>query len=117
MNEQQTKPEHKLHGITFFPVPDFSDLELAFGPKNGERAYLPRRQLPDVPKEIEDAVQSLFFKGGTIPELSPQVDRSKAMRAIKAWLVSFSPAHESKITTVAYALWVWTTLDKPEVAQ
>ena len=103
-------PLSSLNGVTFWPVPEFTDVEIAFGPRGGESAYLPRRNLPSVPRELEDLVQGLFFKGGALPELSSQVDAAKAMRAVKAWLRSFAPAHESKITTVAYALWVWTTL-------
>lgn len=103
-------PLRSIHGITFFPVPEFDNAAVSFGPP--ESAFLPRRDLPFVPRELEDLVQGIFFQGGHLPPLSPQVDLSKAMRAVNAWLRSFAAAHEAKITTVAYALWVWTTLDE-----
>ncbi len=50
-----------------------------------------------------------MFNGGTLPEeISPIIDKQKAIRAVKAWLSSFAPAHEAKIGTVAYAFWVWS---------
>ena len=105
-----SSPSLSLHGITFFPVPEFTDVHVDVGADAS--AYFPRGELPRVPRELEELVQGIFFKGGELPELSPQVDAEKAIRAVKAWLRSFAPAHESKITTVAYALWVWTTLDE-----
>jgi hypothetical protein len=52
--------------------------------------------------------QGLFFSGGKLPDFSPKVDRKKAFAALSAWLGSFAPAHEEKIATAAYALWLWT---------
>lgn len=101
----QDKPQTTCQGITFFPVPEFDDVTAAFGPL--EDAYFNRRQLPEVPKKYEKIVTQLFFKGGALPEMQPEVDREKATRAVGAWLRSFAPAHEAKTATAAYALWVW----------
>lgn len=103
------KPEKVCQGLTFFPVPEFDDASVAFGAD--ANAYFDRRDRPDVPREWENYVDNLFFSGGHLPELSPKVDRELATRAIRAWLSSFAPPHESKITTAAYALWLWTSDD------
>ncbi len=107
MNTTST-PSPTLHGLTFWPVPEFDRATAVFGPP--ESAYFPRRNLPEVPRELEDLVNALFFKGGALPDLAPQVDRAKATTAIRAWLCSFAPAHEAKTATAAYAIWVWQTL-------
>ena len=101
------KPKNRINNVTFYPVPVFGDESIAFGAK--QDAYFKRSNLPDVPDEFEDMASSLFFSGGTLPEFSSCIDRSKAARAIKAWLSSWAPAHEEKITTVGYALWLWTS--------
>ena len=100
-------PSATKDGLTFFPVPEFDDLSIAFGA--GEKSYFDRRNLPDVPKKFEDAAGSLFFSGGKLPEFDPRVDVKKASRAVRALLSSFAPSHEAKEATVAYAFWVWST--------
>lgn len=100
-------PAATKDGLTFWPIPNFSDADMAFGAD--AKAYFNRRSLPKVPYELERLVNALFFNGGSLPEMAPEVDRQAAMRAVRAWLTSFAPAHEAKIATVAYALWVWTT--------
>lgn len=94
-------------GVTFWPIPDFSGAEAAFGAGRGN--YFPRGNLPKVPRKYTDIVDELFFGGGQLPEFAPGIDRAKAKRAISALLSSWEPSHESKIATVAYALWVWST--------
>lgn len=101
------KPENTKNGITFLPIPEFSDLSIAFG-ADGEN-YFDRKDLPVVPPVFENMAHKLFFEGGHLPELPACIDKIKAMRAIHAWLGSFSPAHEEKIATVGYALWVWAS--------
>lgn len=95
-------------------IPEFTDLDAAFGAKL--RAY---PATPDIPKEFYDRhnnrfcdiANALFFNGGTLAQhglqFKAEIDRAKAMRAIKAWLCSFEPAHEHKIATVGYALSQW----------
>jgi hypothetical protein len=100
-------PKTQINGLTFWPIPDFDPVRQAFGAD--EKHYFDRRHLPKVPREYEDKVQSLFFEGGKIDSLAPQVDVGKATAAMRAWLCSFAPAHESKIATAAYALWLWST--------
>jgi hypothetical protein len=100
------KPQTKIKGLTFFPVPEFNAPTVVFGAD--ERAFFKRHDLPDVPAKFEDIAQNLFFSGGKVPELHPRVNRQKAFAALSAWLKSFAPAHEAKIATAAYALWLWT---------
>ncbi len=99
-------PQKEINGLTFFPVPDVSDVDMALGARASR--FFNRRNLPDVPRQFKDMAENLFFNGGNLPDLSPKVDRVKATRVIRAWLGSFAPAHEAKIATVGYALWLWT---------
>lgn len=108
-NKNTQVPKKSINGITFFPVPEFTDLDMAFGAD--ESKYFNRHDLPEVPSEYEDMAGNLIYKGGRLPDLAPQVDKSKAMKAIRAWLSSFAPAHEAKLATVGYALWLWTNED------
>lgn len=111
MNMKTTdKPEPTCKGLVFYPIPEFSGIASAFGAE--ESRYFKRRDLPDVPMEFERMAQSLFFSGGKLPDMPSCIDRTKAMAAVKAWLRSFEPAHEAKIATVAYALWVWITREE-----
>ena len=103
------KPNKKIKGITFFPVPEFGEMAAVLGAD--EAQFFSRHDLPEVPSEYEDLAQKLFFDGGAIPELPQSIDRKKAIKALRAWLRSFSPAHEEKIATVGYALWLWTDQD------
>ncbi|MCB1723243.1 MAG: hypothetical protein KDJ39_06065 [Gammaproteobacteria bacterium] len=100
------RPAETINGMTFFPVPHFTDVEVAFG-ASADR-YFDRRNLPDVPRRFTNIVDDLFFKGGQLPDLDERIDRDKAYRAVRAWLSSFAPPHESKVATVGYALWLWS---------
>lgn len=102
-------PKHTKMGITFWPIPDVSDVEIAFGAN--KRWYFPRQQLPEVPQRYTDTVRRLFFKGGKLPDLPAQVDQKQAARFFRALLGSWEPSHEQKEATAAYALWVWDTLE------
>jgi hypothetical protein len=110
MSDTKTeKPAKTCKGVTFIPVPEFTDVDAAFGAKAG--AFFNRYDLPNVPSTYRNMASSLFFSGGKLPQFIPGVDRAKAVKAIRAWLSSFAPAHESKEATVGYALWVWTEGD------
>jgi hypothetical protein len=97
-----------------FPVPDFDDVTVAFGAPG--HAYLTRDQMGDDfygdRNEFTNHASSLFFSGGSILPAGriwkPEIDRTKAARAIKAMLCSFEPKHEIKIGTVGFALRDWT---------
>ncbi len=103
MNMKTTdKPEPTCKGLTFYPIPELKGLL-------DESRYFKRRELPDVPLEFEKMVRSMFFSGGELPEMPKCIDTAKAESAVSAWFYSCAPAHEAKIATVAYALWVWTT--------
>ena len=106
MKGKEVVPQRRIKGLTFFPVPEFDDAQLIFGAH--EKSFFNRHDLPVIPGKYENMASSLFFKGGDIPELHQSVDRNKALRALHAWLSSWSPAHEAKEATVAYALWLWT---------
>lgn len=114
MSKDTKSPKAVERGLTFFPIPSFSDPEMAFGAR--EEAYFNRRDLPEVPHEHKDAAMSLFYSGGVMPDFDPRVDRKQAMRAVQAWLSSFAPAHESKEATVGYAFWVWSSPEAIDAA-
>lgn len=111
MNKRRRKkrakrPADSINGLTFVPVPQFTDVDVTMG-ANADR-YFERHNLPDVPAKYKDLANALFFNGGALPALRSDIDRKEAMRAVKAWLCSFAPSHESKESTVGYALWVWS---------
>lgn len=96
-----TQPEVRINGLTFLPVPDFK--------KSPDLSnYFSRYDLPEVPRKFSQEVDRLFFEGGEFPEFGADVDQDKAKRAIRALLSSWTPSHEAKTATVAYALWVWS---------
>lgn len=96
-------------GLIFIPVPEFSDADIALGAD--ESQFFSRHDLPEVPKRFEDMASELFFKGGRLPELNHEIDKDCALRAVRSWLSSSAPAHESKIATVGFALSVWVKQD------
>ena len=106
MTERKPEPEKTIDGITFYPVPEFSDAEEVFGAHLNR--YFDRHHLPEVPRLYLDMASGFFFKGGELPKFHEKVDPRKAIRALHAWLSSWAPAHEAKEATVAYALWLWT---------
>lgn len=109
-------PSVTNRGLTFFPVPKFSDPEIVFGADI--KAYFPDRyDLPEVPSDWIKAANDLFYKGGYLPDLDPRVDVKDAARAVRAWLASWGPAHEQKETTVGYAFWVWTSKEALDAAE
>jgi len=99
-------PQKEINGIVFFPIPEFEDNDVAFGADTNR--FFDQRTLPNIPAKFDDMACGLFYDGGALPETHPSVDRKKAARALRAWLGSFSPSHESKMATVGYALWLWT---------
>lgn len=107
-------PSAVNRGLTFYPIPSFSDLDIAFGA--GEDKYFNRRDLPDVPDEFCRQAMDLFYKGGKLPDFDPRIDREMAGRAVRALLSSWSPSHESKESTVGYAFWVWSTTEAIDAA-
>lgn len=102
-----------LHVGPEFPVPDFDDLTVALGAPH--RAYLTAEQMGrdhySGRHPMNKVASSLFFNGGSLAGhglcFKPGIDRTKAMRAIKALLCSFEPPHEIKEGTVGYALSQW----------
>jgi len=108
---EELKPQMVMKGITFYPVPKFKFEELDWLQLNlPSSKYFDRHDLPKVPMEYEDMAQMLMFNGGAIM-VSSKIDKTKAANAVRAWLSSFNPAHEAKIATVAYALWLWNNED------
>lgn len=105
-DDLRAAPATTCKGLTFLPVPKFDGPAAAFWAP--ESAFFNRHDLPKVPREFEDEVHRLFFRGGEWPALGADVDQKAAKMAIAAWLHSFAPAHEAKVATVAYALWVWS---------
>lgn len=95
---------------------DVSDVELVFG--GDMKKLMPS----DIPAEFRDGrtpqndfVSRWFFKGVPgLPAAKPDVDRQKALRHIKAIMVSFEPKHEDKEAACAYLLSEW--FETPEDA-
>ena len=102
------KPMKQIQGLTFFPIPEFrnSNGTLTSAPLS---AFFDRYKRPYVPSKYENMASDLFFEGGKLESLQPDVDKNFALDALRYWLSSWAPPHESKITTVGYALWVWST--------
>jgi len=94
------KPKKVKDRITFYPLE-----------KVNTSKYFNRYNLPDVPHEYEVLVADLFYRGGKLKEFSTKIDSTKAAQLVREWLTSWEPAHEAKMATVAYAFWVWDTLD------
>jgi hypothetical protein len=102
---------------TAWPVPEISDVEMAF-PANVLDWIPSRDEIPDEFKFIRgksewtDIVSAWFFQGlSDKVEFYPAegVDPEKALRAIKALLGSFQPKHEHKEEAAAYLLSLWFT--------
>ena len=116
MDKAKTIPSARIKGLTFYPIPEFSKADVAFGV--GEELFFNRRDLPEVPSKYKNMASSLFFKGGDISALGldPRVNIKAARVALGAWLGSWAPAHEAKEATVGYALWVWSTPESIDAA-
>ena len=104
------------------PIPEFTDLDIAFGAS--EKAYCSKDEGCKLEKEFRkeaDAASKLFFNGGTLEQhgltFKDEVDRTKAMRALKALMCSFEPSHEAKIGTIARYLNSWCRPCKPAAAK
>lgn len=104
------------------PVPDVNGLSVAFG----NVAHLP--PMKDIPEEFKghrgnkwtELFSQWFYSGlpkGTEFVPKPGVDKSKALAAIRAVMVSFEPKHEHKEAGVAYLLSEWfDDIKVPDVA-
>lgn len=64
-NMSSPKAQDSINGHTFFPVPEFSDVECVWGAEKDR--YFDRRNIPDVPRAFEDAASDFFFNGGKAP--------------------------------------------------
>ena len=97
-----------------FPIVDVNDLELAFG---GDTARLlpPYADIPDEFKHghgtWNQLVSAWFFRGIADLKLMPKdgVDQKKALRHIRAVMVSFDPKHEHKEAGCAFLFSQWFT--------
>lgn len=95
-----------------FPLFEVSDPEVAFGWRG---PWLTREECGDFYGFGHDvyskAVEGLFFSGGKLEDyglkFKPEIDATKALRAIRAMLCSWEPKHEIKQGTVATALSQW----------
>lgn len=93
------------------PVPELKDIDVAFG----NIGHLPKYS--DIPEEFKrgstkwnEITSTWFFSGlpqGTDFIPRKDVDGNKALKAIKAILVSWEPKHEHKEAGVAYLLSQW----------
>lgn len=69
--------------------------------------------MADIPKEFHNRhnvwtskASQLMFVGGKV-DLKPEIDRTAAMRQLRACLGSFEPKHEHKEAGVGYLLSLW----------
>lgn len=100
-------------------IPTVDDVSLAFGSTDHMPKY---ESIPDKFKDWNNeharAASSWFFKGakrhakgieidGKVYVAKEGVDATKALRAIRAVLCSFSPKHEHKTAACGYMLAEW----------
>lgn len=98
------------------PIPELDGADVAFG---NIKHLPPYDVIPDEFKRLHhpyvEFVSGWFFSGmkqEDLARLVPRdgVDKNKALRAIKAALASFEPAHEHKEAGCAYLLDQWFEL-------
>lgn len=91
-------------------IPEVNDVQIAFG----NTKHMPKFE--DVPEDFKVRTNKwnvlfneIFYKGGGNVELMPKdaVDPKKAIRAIRAIMVSMEPKHEHKEAACAYLLSEW----------
>ncbi|WP_348269717.1 hypothetical protein P8936_16340 [Edaphobacter paludis] len=108
---------------SFYPIAELNGADAAFGPRN-LFAIMPK--MDDIPQEFQrrstqwnKLVSAWFFCGLKSLELTPKegVDKSAALRHVKAIMASFEPKHEHKEAACAYLLSQWFTDPKWEVAK
>lgn len=94
-----------------FPIHKFNNADMAFGASN-YRQYMPA--MSEIPayenkKKYEDLASNIFFNGFDASSLvpKPNVNKSDALRHIRAILASFEPKHEHKIAAVAFFFYEW----------
>jgi len=101
-----------------YPIFEVSDAEIAFPTAKN----IP--PLEKIPKEFKDSnadtewhhtFRVWFYTGGNLKTCIPKdgVDKTKAIRAIKSIMGSYSPKHEHKTAAVAWLLSEW--FDKFEI--
>jgi len=98
---------------TMFPIADVTTAEMAFG---GDTDKL-MPAMKDIPKQFRShngtkwnrLASDWFFSGVENLSLQPRdgVDTQKALRHIRAILISFAPKHEHKEAGIAYLLDQW----------
>lgn len=95
-------------------IQDVDDLSMAFG-GDTHKLLPPWKDIPEQFKaghtEWNSLVSAWFFGGLKNLKLTPKagVDTAKALRHIKAVIVSFEPKHEHKEAGCAYLLSEWFT--------
>jgi len=97
-----------------FPIQEVHDTELVFGAANVS-TMMPSMQ--EIPKDYPDKsgwvrfTSRVFFEGLKGAQVFPRdgVDKGKALRHIRAILVSLEPKHEHKEAACAYLLSQWFT--------
>jgi len=95
-----------------YTIQEVRDVDLAFGCK--AMSLMPARK--DIPEEFckhdgpwQNLVGQWFFRGLEGASFLPKkgVDAQKAMRHLRAIMVSFDPKHEHKTAGCAYLLSEW----------
>jgi hypothetical protein len=92
------------------PIPEVAQVDIAFGNIKHIPSY------SQIPAEFKgrsnkwcQLFSQIFFSGGKGVKLTPKegVDHTKALRAIRAIMVSFDPSHEHKEAACAYLFSEW----------
>ena len=100
-----------------FEIQPISDLDLAFPAQ--VKHLMPKSA--DIPPEFSDhgnvwnrLVSDWFYSGLSSLDLTPKegVDKSSALRHIRAIMGSFEPKHEDKMASCAFLLSEWFTNPK-----
>lgn len=94
-------------------IPEITDIEIVF-PAGLPELNRFTKEVADTPFRKNwinepwcDYVQTLFFKGGTYPEVQEGVTKeeyTRLFRYVRALLGSYEPKHEDKIAVIAYLL-------------
>lgn len=97
------------------PAENIEGMAVVAGANREElREWLPPRE--DVPEEFfswsdpwHKLASNLFFKGGDMPPVKEGIDKSDALRHIRACLASMEPEHNHKTAACAFLMSLWYT--------
>jgi hypothetical protein len=97
-----------------YPIHEVSDAELAFGGRDLDKLMPPESEIPeDYPDRLKWTrfFNRVFMQGAVGTRLLPRegVNPNKALRHLRAVMVSFDPKHEHKEAACAWLFSQWFT--------